>query len=215
MNSSKLIDYEDFNVIKEAFVNKTFKATLPDITKSNLSRIDIIKKTLALLFTLAELSNNYDDQPNLLLFKEAAMIIIISVIKPLAKDLLQAEIDNANEVSIDYEIIELKACNLSKWWCNYFCLIDIVKKVKKNCLNWEGSAYDWFTKEEFSLIQDSLKALEPHLHWKILLLQTICRRETLLIGMIEPKTYEEYFKIIHSYYTDIIKVEYSNAKSNI
>ena len=74
MNSTKLIDYEDFDVIKEAFEKKTIKATLPDITKSNLSRFDIIKITLAILFTLADLSNdNNDNQSNLLLFKEVAI----------------------------------------------------------------------------------------------------------------------------------------------
>ena len=212
--SSKLIDFEDFETIKKTLDINSIKATFPDMTKSNLSRFDIIKITLAILFTLADLNNDYDDQASLGLFKQAAMLIILSVIKPLVKDLLQAQIDAENKLSIDFEIIELKACNLAKWWSNYFCVLDIVSKAKEDHIKykeWNGSANEWYGNEEFVILQESLKALDSHLHWKILILQAICRRENLLSGKIESKTNEEYFQIINDYYANIINVEYSDA----
>ena len=132
MKLSKIIDFEDFETLRKSFDENSIKSILPDITKKSLSSFEIIKITLQLLFPIADLNNEYGNQSNLKFFKEASSIILTNMIKPLIQDVF---VKNDN-LRIDDEVNELKVCNLSKFWCTYLCIIDIILKAKINHKNW-------------------------------------------------------------------------------
>ena len=206
--NTNLIDFQDFDAAKKSINDGEMIVTLKELLTKNLFNYNIIKSTLTLLFTLGDMEN-INEAANLQLFKIGSMNIINSLINPLIEDLIKAHKNIENQENSDSDF---KAPILSKWWCQYLLLLDSVFKLNQDKKGWGNNIDHWFNNEEYMVLESSLNALEGHLHWKILLLQAICRKKHLFTGKLDIKKNEENIQIICQYYSDYIDNESQKAK---
>ena len=111
------------------------------------------------------------------------------------------------------ELLRLKLLIYQSGGVIISALFILFSKKRKKIQSGLACFNKFLSKEEFIFLENLLDALEPHLHWKILLLQTICRKENLFLAKFKGKQREENFKIIKEYYTNIVEVELQNTVS--
>lgn len=175
---------------------------LDQLLQSSLQEsFDLIKLTLSLLTTLADLQEENPEESSFQLFKACSSKIIQIAINPIITRILDIQ-PNMKELLEGGN--ELFPQLLSKWWVNYLSLVDEIYSKKMDI--WGGDLKFWIQTEEISALEKSISCLEDHFHWKVVLLRACCLRRELLPFM----DYLQNIEIIRKYLlADIEKELYS------
>ena len=172
--------------------------------------------------TLADYENYYENTSSLKFFKKACEIINEAFVKPLLDVCVnhqnKLKEENKKEENDPYEKEIKEPEILAKWWVNYLSILQETYNQKKDCVGWkEHPLQTWFPLTERNLLKESIKGLEQHNHWTMVLFRGCCAKKDLLSKLVPDFIidYDEYMKKYRKYVLSYAIKEVDAIKKSI
>ena len=184
----------------ESFIAAIPTPTFPkQLCSSFIGTYDCIKSTQSLLSFAADFPEDFPEEATFSLFKQLCHTLLKTIVPSLMLECEKSGDDETNK----------KAEVLAKWWITYLTVLSEAYNKKETMWTDENTKELWFDPLEESLLIDSLKALEDHLHWKMILIRGILCTQSFftIIGKLENFNYEKNYQDLKSYYVSLARKE--------